>query len=119
MLTIVIHVNAISGKWFFSTNHCQPDLNDDWVPVSYSTRFWDIDRIREANNVALEIDNPNPRYRRKGMAYYHISFHFHDTELNQRWVHSSNPMTDNPTKWAKTHCFQDSDYLYATTIVEV
>jgi len=70
MTVVSIHKmdESFNDQWFFSTNHCQPGLGDEWVPITnYNTSY---EEIREYNNRSpivsarnKEIENPNPLYK--------------------------------------------------------
>ncbi len=56
-------------EYFFSTNHCQPNLEPNWVPVTrYNTTREDTKRMIERKNdttnaFSREIPNPNQSYQ--------------------------------------------------------
>lgn len=70
MTIVTIHKmdENLNEKWFFSTNHCQPGLDNNWVPIThYHTT---PEQVRERNNfcsviggTTTEIKNPNPFFR--------------------------------------------------------
>lgn len=68
----VVTIHKLDGdfneQWFFSTNHCQPDLDENWVPITHYNTTPEI--VRRRNNTSCienakveEIENPNPFYR--------------------------------------------------------
>lgn len=55
-------------EYFFSTDHCQPNLGNDWIPVSRYNTTREIVKEREKKYpikrcISVEIPNPNPKYQ--------------------------------------------------------
>lgn len=54
--------NSFESEYFFTTDHCQPNLSDDWVSVSYTTMG--RAQVKALNDRSgTEILNPNPEYQ--------------------------------------------------------
>jgi hypothetical protein len=70
MTIVSIHkiCKNFNEEWFFSTDHSQPGLSKDYVPVThYNTTYKEV---RERNNRSciigseyVEIENPNSLYK--------------------------------------------------------
>lgn len=72
MTVVSIHKmdENFNDQWFFSTDHCQPNLDSEWIPITYYNTSYE--EIREYNNRSsivgaknVEIENPNPLYKPK------------------------------------------------------
>jgi hypothetical protein len=50
-------------RFFFSTSHIQPNLDDEWVPIT----FYSCETKEELKKIyylsATEIPNPDPKYQ--------------------------------------------------------
>lgn len=78
MDTIIIHQNVNTGEYYFSIDHCQPNINKDFVPITFYLPYHiksrpgfesgiinnkqDMKRFLELNG-DKEILNPIPEYQ--------------------------------------------------------
>ncbi len=68
IVTICKTDEEMNRKYFFSTDHCQPNLGDDWVPVTHYNKTREQVKEQEdkwpvEGRTSTEIPNPDKNYQ--------------------------------------------------------